>query len=88
LQAELGSLFEEAINTFHHQVIVETHSEHLMLRIQGLIRKQALMPDHVCIVYVTRGEGGSSVQRLRLDRDGDFRDPWPRGFFPERLAEL
>jgi len=86
----LGSLFEEAVNTFHHQVIVETHSEHLMLRIQKLLRTnpKQLSPNSVCVLYVSRGETGSSVQRLDMNKDGDFLDPWPRGFFPERLKEL
>jgi predicted ATPase len=90
LQAELGSLFEEAMHTFHHQVIVETHSEHLMLRIQKLLRTKTkqLSANSVCVLYVSRGETGSSVQRLEIDANGDFLDAWPKGFFPERLKEL
>jgi hypothetical protein len=90
LQAELGSLFEETMLTYHHQVIVETHSEHLMMRIQKLLRTKSkqLSPDSVCVLYVSRRETGSSVQRLEIDENGDFLDPWPKGFFPERLKEL
>lgn len=87
LQAELGELLIHAVNE-HNQIVIETHSEHLMLRIQKLIRKGELKPEDVSVLYVSRGEDGSSVQRLRLDQDGEFLDPWPDGFFPERMAEI
>jgi hypothetical protein len=88
LQAELGSLFEEAIHTFHHQVIVETHSEHLMLRIQKLMKTTMFTPKDVCVLYVSRGQNGSSLQPLDMNEKGEFLDPWPKGFFPERLQEM
>lgn len=88
LQAELGSLFAEAIHTYHHQLIVETHSEHLMLRVQKLIRTGKSSPNDVCVLYVSRGDAGSSVQRLELNESAGFLEPWPNGFFPERLQEL
>ena len=88
LQAELGELFKDAVIKQQHQLIIETHSEHLMLRIQKLIRKGELKPDDVSVLYVSRGEDGSNVQQLRLDTDGEFLDPWPDGFFPERMTEI
>ncbi len=88
LQAELGSLFAEAVNTYHHQLIVETHSEHLMLRVQKLIRAKKSKPQDVCVLYVSRGDAGSSVQRLELNESAGFLESWPGGFFPERLQEL
>ncbi len=88
LQAELGELFKEAVKQQNHQLLVETHSEHLMLRIQKLIRKGELKPEDVSVLYVSRGEDGSSIQRLRLNSRGMFIDPWPDGFFPERLDEI
>lgn len=89
LQADLGSLFAECIQPpTSHQLIVETHSEHLVLRMQKMIRDRKLSPNHVAVIYVSRGPNGSRAQRLRLDDDGDFIDDWPGGFFPERLREL
>lgn len=89
LQADLGELLAECIgDTFGHQFLIETHSEHLVLRLQRLIRSQRLKPDDVSIVFVERGKGGSRVKRLHLDERGEFIDQWPGGFFPERLREL
>jgi len=87
LQAELGSLFAEGIKK-GNRFIIETHSEHLILRLQKLIRTGELKPDDVAVAYVARGPEGSTVEQLRLDEKGDFIDDWPGGFFPERLKEL
>lgn len=89
LQADLGDLLVEAIGEERqNQFIVETHSEHLILRLQSLIRKKKIKPSDVSVVYVSRGPEGAEAQRLHLDKEGDFIDEWPDGFFPERLREL
>ena len=89
LQADLGDLLAEAIKEPRsNQFIIETHSEHLILRLQRLVREEVLQPTDVSIVYVSRGSEGSTAQRLHLDEEGDFVDDWPGGFFPERLREL
>ena len=89
LQADLGDLLVEAIGEERqNQFIVETHSEHLILRLQRLVREKKIKPDDVSVIYVSRGPEGAEAQRLRLDEDGYFIDDWPGGFFPERLQEL
>jgi hypothetical protein len=89
LQADLGDLFAEAIqDPLHNQFLIETHSEHLALRILKLIRTKKLSHRDVSILYVQRGDNGSRVLPIRVDEDGDFIDDFPGGFFPERLREL
>jgi hypothetical protein len=89
LQADLGNLLADTIRSPRlHRFIIETHSEHLVLRMQRLIRDGVLKPNDVSIIYVSRGPEGSRTQKLRLDSNGDFADDWPGGFFPERLREL
>ena len=89
LQAELGDLIAAAIRRpYGHQFLIETHSEHLVLRMQKLVRNKVLSPNEISIIYVMRGENGSRIKRLRLNDDGRLVDDWPGGFFPERLKEL
>ncbi len=87
LQADIGDLLAEAIKN-EKQFIIETHSEHLILRLQRLVRKQQLKPEDVSVIYVSRRPEGAKAERLHLDEDGDFIDEWPNGFFLERLREL
>jgi predicted ATPase len=89
LQAELGELFAEvATAKSPKQVIVETHSENLILRVQRLVRDGRLSADQVSVLYVGANAGiGSWIQPIRLSDDGSLMDEWPGGFFPERMAE-
>ncbi len=89
LQADLGDLLAECIKEpRQNQFIVETHSEHLILRLQRLVYKREIKPEDVSVIYVSRGPEGAKAERLRLDDEGDFIDEWPSGFFLERLREL
>ena len=90
LQADLGDLLVEAIKKepLEKQFIIETHSEHLILRLQRLVRKKEIKPEDVSVIYVSRRPEGAKAERLHLDEDGDFIDEWPNGFFLERLREL
>jgi predicted ATPase len=89
LQADLGNLLAEAIKEPRkNQFIIETHSEHLILRLQRLVRVGRLNPNDISVIYARRGSEGSIIDHLMLDEDGNFIDDWPEGFFPERLNEL
>ena len=90
LQADLGNLFAKGVKEFYNRYIIETHSEHLILRLQKLISEGKLEASDVVVLYVSRGKHGAEVRQVRIDEDGDFIDDWPAegGFFPERLREL
>ena len=89
LQADLGDLLAEAIKEpRQNQFIIETHSEHLILRLQRLVYEEKIKPEDISVIYVSRGPDGAESQRLHIDEEGDFIDEWPNGFFPERLREL
>jgi type I restriction-modification system DNA methylase subunit len=91
LQSQLADLLIEstAEEGRGNQFLVETHSEHLVLRMQRRIREGSLSADRVNVIYVDQDEDGiTRCRRLRLDKNGDFLDPWPHGFFEERLDEI
>lgn len=89
LHGDLASLFVEAARaTQPMQVIAETHSENLILRVQKMIRNRDLSPDEVSIVYVGSSEQiGSWIQPIRISPRGEMIDDWPGGFFTERAQE-
>ncbi len=99
LQAELGDLFiHSALGGNGNTLLLETHSEHLILRILRRIRETAegelpegltpVIPDQVSVLYVEPGKAGSEVIQIPVNEDGEFERPWPRGFFSERAREL
>jgi hypothetical protein len=87
LQGALGNLLVEAAQR-GQQVTVETHSEHLILRVQKLIRMGLCDSSLVSVVFVERTSNGPIVHDVRMNEIGDFIDDWPGGFFEERLEDL
>jgi len=69
-------------------LILETHSEHMIYRIQRLVYDRRINREDVSILSIEQEEGKSRVRRIRLRPDGLFADPWPRGFFIEREMEV
>lgn len=89
LQAELGSLLVASTAApYNNRFIVETHSQHLMLRIQNLVRSKTIKSSDITVLYVDKDSSGSKCLELRLDESGDFIDEWPDGFFEEGYEEL
>lgn len=88
-QAELGTFFKDvALNNI--QLFIETHSEHLLLRVQAHVASGDLKPEDVKVYYVysNKDKGGKKdVVELPLTDEGYFSKEWPEGFFPERLEE-
>lgn len=88
LQAEFGSILAEATRLDGaNRFLVETHSEHLILRLQRLIRRGEISADDVGVVHVRRSSEGSIAKVLRMDESGEFLDRWPEGFFEEDFVE-
>jgi hypothetical protein len=99
LQAELGDLFiDSALGEQKNTFIIETHSEHLILRILRRIREtsegelpdgiQKIFPNDVAIIYAQPTREGSRIVHVPITEDGEFEIPWPEGFFTERAKEL
>jgi hypothetical protein len=87
LQSTLANFFAELAKSQKFAVI-ETHSEHFLLRIRSLIAEGSLHADDVALYYVEK-EGSRSVQRrIQIERDGHIKpNEWPKGFFEDALGE-
>lgn len=96
MQVALGDLFIDGALKRGTQFIIETHSEHLILRLLRRIREACeqvspapgLKPDDVAVIWVERKAEGVEMTRLPIDETGEFTKPWPKGFFVERAGEL
>jgi len=99
LQAELGDVFiESALGENKNNFLLETHSEHLLLRIMRRMRQTfegtlpegipAVRPDDVALLYVSPGADGAVVQEIGLNERGELIKGWPGGFFEEGFNEM
>lgn len=97
-QVRMADLLIEQLKDGTKQFLVETHSEHLLLRLLRRIRETTadtlppgaspLTPDQLAVYWVESSSAGLDVRALRVDSSGEFLDRWPRGFFGERAEEL
>ena len=100
LQAELADVFiESALGPRKNTFLLETHSEHLILRVMRRLRNTAngSLPDHippirpedVAILFVQPNgkRTAAIVTEIHLDEEGEMLDNWPGGFFEEGFRE-
>lgn len=94
-QAALADLFIAGV---HHSgegeepkrtYLIETHSEHMLLRLRRRIVEGTLNPDDVAIYYTEKNADGKSVdvRRLEIEPDGSIPE-WPEGLFEEDYREV
>ena len=98
LQAELGDVFIESALSSGNTFIIETHSEHLLLRIMRRMREtsngelpdgvHAVRPEDVMVLFVEPDGPQSIVREMPLNERGELVKAWPGGFFEEGLREI
>lgn len=99
LQAELGDVFlESALGEARNTLLLETHSEHLLLRIMRRMREThtgslpdgavAVRPEDVIVLFVEPDGPRSLVREMPLNELGELVKAWPGGFFEEGLREI
>lgn len=93
-QTELADVVVEAVKERKIQVIIESHSEHFLTRIQTRIADGKLSKDDAKL-YFCRNEineskpkeiGKSELEELKIDDSGRIEN-WPKDFFGDMLGE-
>jgi predicted ATPase len=85
--APLADLFLQTAKSDQGQVVIETHSENLLLRIRRRIA-EGVDPNMVALYWIEDiDDGSSSVQRIHILENGEV-DYWPEGIFSETYQEV
>ena len=99
VQVGLGDLFVGAMTgAARRGMLVETHSEHLLLRVMRRMRETAegklpegappVRPVDVRVLFIERIEGRTIIRQMPLNERGELVKAWPGGFFEEGLKEV
>jgi predicted ATPase len=67
-------------------VIIESHSEHFLTRIQTRIADETISKEFAKLYFCKNEKGFSELEELGLNDSGDIKN-WPENFFGNQLEE-
>lgn len=91
LHPNLQSYLANMISDYHCNqkslmTVIETHSEHLIKKIQILVSQKIMESKFILIGYIDKDESDilrSNIKEIFLNANGMFSEEWPKGFFDE-----
>lgn len=87
VQANLADVILDAIRHRNIQVIIESHSEHLLRRIQRRIAEEEFSHENARLYFCKMENSASVLEPLQLDLYGTITN-WPDGFFGNEMDEI
>jgi predicted ATPase len=93
VQAELADVFISATQARESgkprnvQLIIESHSEHLLTRLQRRVAEGLVNPDSVAVYFCRHGRESAELEPLRMNLYGDIEN-WPENFFGNETADV
>ena len=87
VQSELADLLIEVVKNRKLQIILESHSEHLILRLMRRIAEEQISADDTAFYFCEMNEGTSEIERLNVDNYGNITN-WPENFFGDATGDL
>ena len=89
-QAALADLLLDVAEKRNLQLIVESHSEHIVRRLQRRVAESEhsfAAPEKIKMYYCQPGQDGSAISEVELDRFGQITD-WPDRFLGDISGDL
>ena len=87
VQSQLADLLIEVVTERKLQILVESHSEHLLNRLQRRIAEEKISVDKTALYFCRNDEGVSNIKRLEIDEFGNIAN-WPKNFFGNEMGDL
>ena len=87
VQSQLADLLIEVITERNLQILIESHSEHLLNRLQRRIAEEKISVDKTALYFCRNDEGVSEIDRLEMDEFGNITN-WPENFFGDEMGDL
>jgi predicted ATPase len=86
-QAALADVLIDAVKNRNIQIIVESHSEHILRRIQRRTAREVLSSEDTALYFCSFESGASAIKELEVDSYGNIKN-WPKHFFGDEMGEL
>lgn len=89
-QSHLADLLLHVAEERNLQLIVESHSEHVLRRFQRRIAEEShdfANPDNIKMYFCDKGNNGSTIQEVTVDQYGQISN-YPKNFFGDITGDL
>ena len=87
IQSGLADVLIDAWKKRKVQILLESHSEHLLHRLQRRIAEEGISRDDVGLFFCSAGGRSSEITPLELDPYGNMAN-WPKDFFGDQFGEI
>ena len=87
VQSRLADVMLNVARVRNVQIVVESHSEHLMRRLQRRVAEEKASPEDVKLYFVSSNRGAAQLSDLRLNEWGEIEN-WPDNFFGDEMGEI
>ncbi|MBU4273229.1 MAG: DUF3696 domain-containing protein [Planctomycetes bacterium] len=87
VQSGLADVFIDAVKNRGIQIILESHSEHLLHRLRRRIADETIVPADTALYFCEMGKEASSLTPLDVNLFGDIEN-WPEDFFGDEFGEM
>ena len=88
VQAGLADVFIDACKRRNVQILFESHSEHLLRRLQRRIAEEEIPEDDIGLYFCSTDDSGTSnLSELEVDKFGNIAN-WPKDFFGDQFGEI
>ena len=69
------------------QIVIETHSEHFLRRLQRRIAEDAISQEKVSISFANSSNAPATLEPLQIDTYGNIKN-WPENFFGDEMGDI
>ncbi len=87
VQSDLADVLIDVVKNRNVQIILESHSEHLLLRLMRRMAEEDISADDTALYFCQINDGTSEIERLKIDQYGNISN-WPQDFFGDSTGEL
>lgn len=87
VQSYLADVFIDAVQKRNIQLIIESHSEHLLRRLQLRIAEEKIPNDDVKLYFCSMEKDKSEITQIQMDLFGIIEN-WPKDFFGNEYKDI
>lgn len=87
VQSKFADLILKVSETRRLQIIIESHSEHILRRLQRRVAEAEASNKDIALFFCDQEKGTSRLSKLKLNEYGEIEN-WPENFFGDEMGEV